>query len=1154
MSVIWVILPKRLFRAGLVAACACSLGITDLAESGLPVHVTVRKVMQLPSLGSTPLPLATSGAAAGSDLYAYYTRLDYRIPLSEIHMNVPFTDPEQIRAYWQARGVSDIPSDAPRPKDPVLKIGMACPNFGGMFGGNIDDVCLYDRTLNGEDIARLAAGEVVDSTLVANYRFNRSTEDSAGGKPALLREGAGFSSQSSEGSHSLQLDGRAMWVELPVETQSQSGFTWSAWIRTSGNGTVIARCNKSGPWHAQGRCLFVRNGNLTFDIGWVGAVRHPAPVSDGQWHHVAVAGGKKLRGLDLYVDGKRSSGGDAITGKVADIVVHIDDSRRLVFGRETSYCPWLQTPSGRFPFRQLVECKPDPMCLASYVRIINNEPDEVLIHWCHVPDPESIVTTEKIHELLTVTPRGRVVRRVQVGTPRLEDFQNPANVTVQELQLTTTGIKELSLLRPERSARPGRAVQARAVREEIPGSPAAWLRFDEGLRKRAKSEKHITRDRVSDTACTITGNTTLWKPGVSGTALAFDGYFSKVTLPRDKAPRITDELTLEAWVVLGAYPWNDAGIVHQSAGKAITPEAYKHGYQDPYVYRPWKMQGYMLGIDPYGRPVFKVNGMQAGGGEIQHKETVSAKHVIETYRWVHLAGVYGNGSMSLYMNGELIDQQAASGAIKVPDRDVLIGLNGDAQRISDPVSHSDFAAKNNPPIIYGIEGLIDEVRIHDRALSDEQIRASYAAWRPSAEIVDHGSLGRRILPGEVTGEPAGTFGASYETLEYHELWDSLWRSSPYRDIVVRFDALPANVVFWQGTNFGSGWVTENNRWMSDQSAEIGGPHGCAEHMADKRGRFSHVRLIENTDARVVVHWRYPSIDVGYVFPAPDVWADEYYTIYPDGAGIRYVARAKGGWHDTQFLTQAGTTCLDNLSLTALTVANLDGESADLTWALPNRVPRNPIKDACIKVINFKSNWKVYVIYRDGAEIGQWGHSEQSKHTPDPFAGPWNHWPVGLNPSDGRYSVSHDRITHAALGGAEGVGNCIMYGFTDKSATSLIRLAGAWNHPPTVTNPQGCESRGYRKTERAYRFVSKTPSMSFTLNGSEKTPVHNPCFAIEKWTGENKSRLVVNGMDMKPGKSFRQGLTRDVDGTITLVVWVELESVSPVRFAIEDGEG
>jgi len=1091
-----------------------------------------------------------SGADAESDFYAYYTRLDYTIPLSEIHMDAPFSSEEHVLAYRKAREIPDIPSGVPHPKNPVLKVGAASPNFGGMFEGNIDDVHIYTRKLSRTEIVRLAAGEVVDTGLLADYRFNHNTEDSIGGEPAVRHGGAGFSSDRKEGSHSLHLDGRVMWVQLPVQVHPQSGFTWSAWIKTRGEGTIVSHCNRSGPWHAQGRCLFIRDGHLTFDIGWVGALEHPADISDDKWHHVAVAGGKGLRGVDLYVDGEPARGGSAITGKYADIVVHIDDSRSLVFSRETSYCPWLETPSGRFSFKQLIESKPDPMCLSSYVRIIKSGPQEVLIHWCHVPDPESIAITEKIHELIAVTSQGRVSRTVKVGTERLEDFHDPANVTVQELQLTSTGIEELSLSRPERSKGPGKAVTGNAVCETIPGTPALWLKFDEGLRERAESEKHVTRDSVSGMPCSISGNTTLWKPGVSGTALAFDGYFSKVVLPQDKTPRVTDELTLEAWVVLGAYPWNDAAIVHQSAGEAITPEAYKHGYQDPYVYRPWKMQGYMLGVDPYGRPVFKANGKQAGGGEVQDEELVDTKHIIPTYRWVHLAGVYGNGSMSLYMDGDLIDRRAASGPIAIPDTDVLIGLNGDAQRISDPVSHSEFAANNNLPIIYGIEGLIDEVRIFDRALSDEQVKASYTAFRPPAGLADNPSLGRRILPGEVTGRPAETFGASYEKLRYHELWDNLWRSSPYRDIVVRFDTLPGRVVFWQGTNFGSGWVTENNRWMSDQSAEIGGPHGCAEHMADKRGRFGHVRLIENTDARVVVHWRYPSIDVGYVFPSPDVWADEYYTIYPDGVGVRYVARAKGGWHDTQFLTQAGTTCLDNLSLTALTVANMDGESADLTWEMPNRVPRNPIEDACIKVINFKSKWKVFAIYREDAKIGQWGHSEQSKHTPDPFAGPWNHWPVGLNPSDGRYAVSHDRVTHAAIGGAGAVGPFIMYGFTDEAATSLVPLAKSWNRPPAIKRLNGCESSGYNQVERAYRLTAKASSMSFVLDGLQETPIHNPCFVIQKWTNGNKCRLAVNGKALAPGRSFRQGIIRDTNGTRTLVVWLQLQSTSPVRFTVK----
>ena len=654
---------------------------------------------------------------------------------------------------------------------------------------------------------------------------------------------------------------------------------------------------------------------------------------------------------------------------------------------------------------------------------------------------------------------------------------------------------------------------------------------------------------VNGTICPIAGNKALWKKGVSGTALAFDGYFSKIELPKAKAPSITDELTVEAWVALGAYPWNDVGIVHCSAGLPIDPESYKHGYGDPYVYRPWNMEGYMLGVDPYGRPIFKLNGQQVGGGVLEHKDTVPVREVLPTYRWTHLAGTYGNGRMCLYVDGRLVASEPASGPVVLPDRNVLIGLNGDAQRISDPVSHSERAANNNLPLVYGIEGLIDEVRIHAQSLSADEIRSSFEAFCPPPAAVTRPDLERRILPGTVTGQPAAKFGASCETLKFHELWDNLWRPDPYRDIVVRFDTVPGRVVFWQGVNFGSGWVTENNKWMADQSWEIGGPHGCAEHMADKRGRFNQVRLIENTDARVVVHWRYASIDVGYVFGQTGIWADEYYTIYPDGVGVRHVEGIDGGWHDTQFLCEPGTTCLDNIDLTALTVANTKGRSADLTWRLPNHVPPNPIEDACIKLINFKSQWKVFAIYQEeGADIGQWGEEEQSKHTPDPFAGPWNHWPVGLNPSDGRYAVSTDRVTHAALGGGN-PGSTILHGFTDQPAASLAALAKSWNRPPAVEDVRNGESKGYDRNQRAYVLTAAARPISLTLRGSKHSPIHNPCLVIANWDSAAAAHVMIDGREIAPGKAFRQGVVRTPTGGTTLVLYFDLRSESPARFEI-----
>ena len=134
------------------------------------------------------------------------------------------------------------------------------------------------------------------------------------------------------------------------------------------------------------------------------------------------------------------------------------------------------------------------------------------------------------------------------------------------------------------------------------------------------------------------------------------------------------------------------------------------------------------------------------------------------------------------------------------------------------------------------------------------------------------------------------FGAYYATLPYHGLWNSMWRPSKYEDLVTNFGQMPVSMVFWRGISYGTCWITDNERWISDQSAEIGGPMGCAEHMGDKEARFTHVRLIENNPARIVVHWRHACADIGYNFRHSKAWSDEYHTIYPDGVSITGYAR------------------------------------------------------------------------------------------------------------------------------------------------------------------------------------------------------------------------------------------------------------------------
>jgi hypothetical protein len=836
-------------------------------------------------------------------------------------------------------------------------------------------------------------------------------------------------------------------------------------------------------------------------------------------------------------DEEQWKGSGPITGRYADIIVNVSKGRQFVFGRESSYLPFWKTERGKWFVEDIVDRQNDIACAYSFVRIIEAESDRALIHWRYIPDLENPHGFMGVaHEYFEIFDDGRVIRRARKAASNRDDYNDPENAIVQTLLLKPDGIEQVSLKHAKLSKRPAEGIKGSPVKTRVVVSPAAWWKFDEGLKRHTYAQRDITRETMSGKDCAIAGNRTLWKKGVSGTALAFDAYYSSVTMPAADAPAIEDELTLEAWVVLGAYPWNWAPVVHQSV---IDPGPIEKGTYDEDGRNEDRKngKGYYLGVGPYGYPVLTVG----------DKELVGTTK-LTTYRWTHIAGSYGKGKMQIYVDGQPCGELSVSGGIYVPKTDLLIGLNNIRGRPTDPVR----GPVCHLPGIYGIEGLIDEVKIYDITLDSSQVAESYNNLKPGGKLCDKPDLERRVLPGRPGW--SAKFGAEYTELAYHELWDNLWRGSGYQDVVVKFDDYPTTIAFWRGVNGGVGWVTENNKWMSDQSLEVGGPHGCSEHMADKQCRHAHVRIIENTDARVVVHWRYASIDVAYLFPKARHWTDEYYYIYPDCAAVRKVKFRNGnaGWHDVQFLNQPGTGCLDNINLQAVTVANLDGQVRKMTWKGANGVPRNRLRDATISMFNLKSDYKVFLVYPKGCRIGTWGSREQSKHTDDPFAGPWNHWPVSQMPSDGRYAITTDRLTHAAVGGADNVtqhGNMIIYGLTDKPISSLVPLGRSWNNPPKLTDVEGCIDRGYSMEQRAYQLTAEGRKMSFTLDASQDHPIFNPCFVIRSWGSAAKAGLEVNGKTVESGKSFRQGIIRDTNGTQTLVIWIKAESTEPIRLAL-----
>ena len=87
-------------------------------------------------------------------------------------------------------------------------------------------------------------------------------------------------------------------------------YTLQARIRTTEDGSIFTQSRRESEWVPDGKSLFIRGGQLVFDIGWVGAVRGQTRVADGKWHDVALTWRSKDGRVQLFVDGKLDGAGE----------------------------------------------------------------------------------------------------------------------------------------------------------------------------------------------------------------------------------------------------------------------------------------------------------------------------------------------------------------------------------------------------------------------------------------------------------------------------------------------------------------------------------------------------------------------------------------------------------------------------------------------------------------------------------------------------------------------------------------------------------------------------------------------------------------------------------------------------------------------------
>jgi hypothetical protein len=487
-----------------------------------------------------------------------------------------------------------------------------------------------------------------------------------------------------------------------------------------------------------------------------------------------------------------------------------------------------------------------------------------------------------------------------------------------------------------------------------------------------------------------------------------------------------------------------------------------------------------------------------------------------------------------------------------PDADLLIGRNHRKMAPTYPVRS--FATH---PSWYSFDGIMDEIKIYNRALDAGEIASAYKGQKPRARP----GIAERHFP---RVPDTGRFGACYTRLKYYDEWDAMWRMGDLADIVVQFDEHPIKVMFWRGSRYSPCWVTENGKWMADQSREEGGggiegAQGCCEHMSDAQCRHSHVRLIENNDARVVVHWRYALIDTLYRQTGIDpvtgwgLWGDEIYTIYPDGVAVRHVLPGKGGWQETIFFSEPGTRPEDNCELEAITLVNMKGESRSYSWE--KGYPKFDLAEPMIQMTNLRSKYRPFLIFRPDSGMRVFNVEVRPEYSHFPW---WNHWPVAQVASDGRHAQAADRAAHSSLVWGRPRGGAALYGLTNKSAVSLLPLAKSWINPPRLI-VEGYRSADemvlaeYDYKQRTYQIYcpEQAKPLQFQFFASEESPVVNPALVIKNW-GQAEAELKINGNKINRGKRFRYGHRHTLEGT-DLIVWIKTESVEPVKMSIVPAE-
>lgn len=423
-------------------------------------------------------------------------------------------------------------------------------------------------------------------------------------------------------------------------------------------------------------------------------------------------------------------------------------------------------------------------------------------------------------------------------------------------------------------------------------------------------------------------------------------------------------------------------------------------------------------------------------------------------------------------------------------------------------------------------------------------------------------------------------------------------------VKVSFDLLPTTMSFDLPWHFCA--VSENGIKFAHFAAETYDPRrwdgkgadASFEAGMDKEGRYARVWIEHKSAARIVVRAQYALTNSKYEIAHDDLttqspyrdgkgdWAEEWFTIYPDGTFVRHMkihsalaamSQPFGFFREppnvihefmeTVVIGPSGHAPTDDIGTApTLTLFKMfgakpgsvypKGRAGNIAYKMPAGPPEDyrEFRDANIMLLNTKSEYQHFTIGLPyGVQVQPYGWEDNKQY---PFAT----WTGYSDPTIGYVSAIghminywHYRRTETTLE------QVYLHGMTasKQPQDQILKLAWSWISAPELqihdAHKSPNESTGeynrftYDQTQKAYvvpRDVVGPEVTEFTLDAIYDDDyldgtmwLVNPAFVVERWNNTDKPpQIELDGKRLVEGTDYRVGYEKS--GTqIDLVIWL-----------------